>query len=207
MSSDEQQLSGDLMDELVSVLMALADVAAGDYEARVTSRFDADHPLAALSQGVNELASSLQTEKTRSAAYQRELEDTLQVIEAQSRAIRELSTPVIEVWDGILCLPIVGVLDSVRSSELSEALLSNVVEKHARCVIIDITGIDAMDTHTADYFVRMARAVRLLGARCLVTGVNPHIAGTVVGMGLDFADVETRRTVRSALQDFVKARS
>jgi rsbT co-antagonist protein RsbR len=205
--SETEQLSGDLMDELASVLMALADVAAGDYEARAVSHFDADHPLAALSHGVNELAASLQAEKARSTSYQRELEEKLQVIETQGRAIRDLSTPVIEVWDGILCLPIVGVLDSERSSELSEAVLTSVVEKAARCVIIDITGIDVMDTQTADYFVRMARAVRLLGARCLVTGVNPAIAGTVVSMGVELADLETRRTLRSALQDFVRDRA
>ena len=104
-----------------------------------------------------------------------------------------------EVWDGILCLPIVGIMDTGRSADMTDALLRAVVATRARCAIIDITGIEVMDTGTADHFIRMAKAVRLLGAECVLTGMNPQIAQTVVHMGVDMEGVTTHRSLRDAL--------
>ena len=126
-------------------------------------------------------------------------------IEKQRAAIRELSTPIMEVWDGVLCLPVVGVMDTMRSVEMTNSLLQTVVEKKTRCIIIDITGIDVMDTRTVDHFMRMARAVRLLGAQCVLTGINPHIAQTVVHMGIDLSNIVTHRTLHEALQRYVES--
>ena len=86
---------------------------------------------------------------------------------------------------------------------MTDALLRAVVRTRARAAIIDITGIEVMDTHTADHFIRMAKAVRLLGAECMLTGINPQIAQTVVHMGLDMADVVSHRSLRDALQHFI----
>jgi rsbT co-antagonist protein RsbR len=108
------------------------------------------------------------------------------------------------VWDGVLCLPVVGVMDTARSAEMTSSLLRAVMEKKTRCTIIDITGIDVMDTRTVDHFMRMARAVRLLGAECVLTGINPHIAETVVQMGIDMTNVVTHRTLHEALQHYVE---
>jgi rsbT co-antagonist protein RsbR len=107
------------------------------------------------------------------------------------------------VWEGILCLPIVGVMDSGRSADMTDALLRAVVATRARCTIIDITGIEVMDTGTADHFMRMARAVALLGAECTLTGINPHIAQTIVLMGVDLSGIRTHRTLRDALKSYV----
>jgi len=103
-----------------------------------------------------------------------------------------------------LCLPVVGVLDSSRSADMTDALLRAIVERRARCSIIDITGIEVMDTGTADHFIRMAKAVRLLGAECVLTGLNPGIAQTIVDMGVDMAGVVTHRSLRDALHIFAK---
>jgi rsbT co-antagonist protein RsbR len=149
------------------------------------------------------MVGSLDVAQKRSATYQKDLEEKLAMIEVQRAAIRELSTPIIEVWDGILCLPVVGVLDSTRSAEMTEALLVAIVEKQARSAIIDITGIQVMDTATADHFLRMARAVRLLGANCVLTGINAGIAQTIVHMGVDLSGVVTLRSLRDALQHFI----
>jgi len=113
--------------------------------------------------------------------------------------MRELATPIIEVWEGILCLPIVGVLDTVRSTEMTDSLLQTVVARSIRCAIVDITGIDVMDTRTADHFLRMSRAVHLLGARCMLSGVNAAIAQTMVHMGVEMEGVEFYRSLRDAL--------
>jgi rsbT co-antagonist protein RsbR len=130
----------------------------------------------------------------------RELEEQLRMIEIQQAAMRELSTPIIEVWAGVLCLPVVGIVDSQRSAEMTESLLEMVVTKQARTAIVDITGIDVMDTKTADHFIKMAKAIRLLGAECIVTGINPGIAQTLVQIGVDLTQVRTMRNLREALQ-------
>jgi rsbT co-antagonist protein RsbR len=137
-------------------------------------------------------------------AINRELEGKLETIEMQQVAIRELSTPIIEVWAGVLCLPVVGVVDSQRSAEMTETLLETIVAKQARTAIVDITGIDVMDTKTADHFIKMARAVRLLGAECIVSGINPGIAQTLTHIGVDLTGVRTLRSLRDALQLYLR---
>jgi len=190
--------------KIADILVALADVGGGDYSVRLESSFPESHPLGALCAGINEMIASLGDEQERGEKYRKELEDKLATIERQREAIRELSTPIMEVWDKILCLPIVGVIDSMRSAEMTDALLRAVVSSGAHSVIIDITGIEVMDTRTADHFVRMAKAVGLLGAQCVLTGINPQIAQTIVHMGIDMAGVRTHRSLRDALYSFVR---
>jgi rsbT co-antagonist protein RsbR len=198
--TEEEQI----LDNVADILLALANVASGDYETRLAVDPGDTRPLASLYAAINEMISSLSEEQTKSRAYQKELEEKLGTIEQQRAAIRELSTPIMEVWDGVLCLPIVGVMDTVRSTEMTATLLRAVSEKNTRCAIIDITGIEVMDTRTVDHFIRMAKAVRLLGAECALTGTNPHIAQTVVHMGIDMTDVVTYRSLRDALQQYVR---
>ena len=130
----------------------------------------------------------------------RELEAKLATIEMQQAAIRDLSTPIIEVWSGVLCLPVVGIVDSQRSAEMTETLLETIIAKQARTAIVDITGIDVMDTKTADHFIKMAKAVRLLGADCIISGINPGIAQTLTHIGVDLTGIRTLRSLRDALQ-------
>jgi rsbT co-antagonist protein RsbR len=165
---------------------------------------DGDGPLDAAFATINELLTSLQVEDEQAAVFRMELNEKLTVVEKQRQAIRELSTPIIELWRGVLCLPVVGLMDTARSIEMTSALLDAVTSKRARCAIIDVTGIEVMDTRTVDHFIRMGRAVRLLGAECALTGINPYIAQTVVHMGIDLVDIVTHRTLRDALVDYVE---
>jgi rsbT co-antagonist protein RsbR len=192
-----------ILEHVADMLLVLSDVGAGDYTTRLKTDLPDSHPLSTLFAGINEMVSSLEGEQQRANVYRKELEEKLTTIEMQRNAIRELSTPIMEVWEGVLCLPVVGVLDSQRSSEMTEELLAAIVDRRAKCAIIDITGIQVMDTGTADHFLRMAKAVRLLGARCMLTGVNPGIANTIVHMGVDLGDIATHRSLRDALRDFV----
>ncbi|MFW5875757.1 MAG: STAS domain-containing protein [Myxococcota bacterium] len=194
----------EVLDRFAQVLMALSDVAAGDYKIRLPHDLPDNHPFGALARGLNEMVAALGDAQTKAREYHNDLEEKLRVISAQQEAIRELSSPVIEVWRGVLCLPVVGMVDTARSAQMTEALLRAVVEKQAQYAIIDITGIEVMDTHTADHFLRMAKAVHLLGARCVLSGINPNIAQTIVHMGVDMGGIETHRTMRSALAAFVK---
>jgi rsbT co-antagonist protein RsbR len=194
---------GELVEHVADALLVLANVGYGDLDSQVPIRLDPDTPLGALFEGINVMIDALRAERDRSHSYRAELEEKLATIEQQRAAIRELSTPVIEVWEGVLCLPIVGIVDSARASQMTDVLLQQIVDKRTHCAIVDITGIDAMDTRTVDHFVRMARAVRLLGAECVLTGVSQSIAHTVVHMGIDFRDVVTHRSLREALQAYV----
>jgi rsbT co-antagonist protein RsbR len=204
MTTSDYPLTGDesILDQVTDALVAMSNVGFGDYTCRLDLP-EGDSPLRALFEGINTMVESLGTEKARTEAYQAELEEKLRTIEAQRLAIAELSTPVMQVWDGVLCLPVVGVMDTARSSEMTQSLLSAVVDMKTKCCIIDITGIEVMDTGTADHFLRMARAVKLLGAECMLTGINPHIAQTIVQMGIDLSGIRTHRTLRDALRSYV----
>lgn len=193
----------EILENVADALLVLSNVGYGDYTTRLELKEGDTSPLASLYAGINDMIAALGAEQEKARTYQQELEGKLATIERQRIAIQELSTPIMEVWDGVLCVPVVGLMDTARSSEMTSTLLRAVVEKSAKCAIIDITGIDVMDTRTVDHFVRMAKAVRLLGSECVLTGMNPHIAQTVVHMGLDLSDVITHRNLRDALQQYV----
>jgi rsbT co-antagonist protein RsbR len=195
----EQQI----LESVADALLALSNVGYGDYSTRLELREGDTSPLASLYAGINDMIATLGAEQEKARTYQQDLEGKLATIERQRIAIQELSTPIMEVWDGVLCVPVVGLMDTARSSEMTNTLLRAVVDKGAKCAIIDITGIDVMDTRTVDHFVRMAKAVRLLGSECVLTGMNPHIAQTCVHMGLDLSNVITHRNLRDALQQYV----
>jgi rsbT co-antagonist protein RsbR len=194
-------------DDLRTALGKIQQVLREVEEGEIAKRIDlagGDDVVAALGEGVNSLLDLLGAVRDETFAYQRELEGQIATIEKQKAAIRELSTPIIEVWAGVLCMPIVGVLDSARASEMTSALLNSVVEKKARFAIIDITGIEVMDTRATDHFLRMARAVRLLGAECGLSGVNPNVARTIVHMGTELEGIQSHRTLRDALKYYVR---
>jgi rsbT co-antagonist protein RsbR len=202
-------------DRLEDLIQALAYAAIDDFDACMSlMRDDGGDTFAWLEAGFNDflgqlkiIKNDLQNALVRAEVSNRELEAKLETIERQQAAIRELSTPLIEVWSGVLCLPVVGIVDSVRSAEMTEALLEAIVNKQARMAIIDITGIDAMDTKTADHFIKMAKSVRLLGSECILSGINPAIAQTLTHIGVDLAGIRTMRNLRDALQAFLRDQS
>jgi rsbT co-antagonist protein RsbR len=195
-----------LQQAIADIANTLRAVEMGQLSARAEIRFGESEPMSALADTVNTIVQRLVSVREETQAYQRELEDQLATIEKQRAAIRELSTPMIEVWSGVLCVPIVGVIDSSRAAEMTSALLSAVVEKKVMFTIIDITGIEAMDTRATDHFLRMARSVRLLGAECVLSGINPNVARSIIHMGVELSGVETYRSLRDALQHHVQRR-
>jgi rsbT co-antagonist protein RsbR len=195
----EQQLN----DAISFILAALRDAEEGELAVHIGLPYGDAEPLGMLAARVNMMLESLASVREEALANQSKIEEQIATVEKQRAAIRELSTPIIEVWSGVVCVPIVGILDSGRASEMTSALLNAVVEKKALFTIIDITGIEAMDTGATDHFLRMARSVRLLGAECVLSGVNPNVARTVTHMGIDLAGVKTHRTLREALQFYV----
>jgi rsbT co-antagonist protein RsbR len=110
----------------------------------------------------------------------------------------ELSTPVVKLWEGILALPIIGTLDSARTQVAMESLLQKIVETGSEVAIIDITGVPTVDTLTAQHLLKTVTAVRLMGADCIISGIRPQIAQTIVYLGIDLADVTTKATLADA---------
>jgi rsbT co-antagonist protein RsbR len=161
---------------------------------------DAQDRLSVLEQSLVFLVQELDAARRENRAHVAELEQRLQTIEHQQHVIRELSTPVIELWDQILTLPIIGTLDAQRSQEVTESLLHRITDSRARCVIIDVTGIDTIDTMTSSHFLGMIRAAELLGAHCVVTGMSPHAAQTMVGLGVDLGSIHTLRSLKQGLE-------
>lgn len=122
-----------------------------------------------------------------------------QVIEAQQVAIRELSTPLLPLADGVVALPLVGSIDSARAQAVMEALLEGVAQHKATVAIVDITGIQVMDTQVAHALIRSAQAVKLLGAQVILTGVSPLLAQTLVHLEANLAGIVTRRTLQEGI--------
>ncbi|HEX5166582.1 MAG TPA: STAS domain-containing protein [Thermomicrobiales bacterium] len=121
-------------------------------------------------------------------------------LEQQRRTIAELQTPVIQVWKGILALPIVGSLDTVRAQEMIEALLDRIVETNSDVVILDITGVPVVDTAVAKHLLETVAAARLLGTEVLIVGLSTRTALTLVQLGIDLSHVTTRTTLAKGLE-------
>jgi rsbT co-antagonist protein RsbR len=121
-----------------------------------------------------------------------------EVIMRQQEELLELSTPVVKLWEGILALPIVGTLDSARTQVMMESLLQKIVETGSDIAIIDITGVPTVDTLTAQHLLKTVTAARLMGAECIISGIRPQIAQTIVYLGVDLADVTTKGTLADA---------
>jgi rsbT co-antagonist protein RsbR len=123
-----------------------------------------------------------------------------EVILRQTDEITEISTPVIRVWDGILALPIIGTLDSARTQVVMENLLQEIVESGSTIAILDISGVPAVDSLVAQHLIKTVAATRLMGAECIISGIRPEIAQTIVHLGIDLSNIVTKATLASALK-------
>jgi rsbT co-antagonist protein RsbR len=191
---------------LQRVLSLLAEVREGNHDARLEPTSTTD-PLAPLVAGINEILEELARERRRSAGYRHELEERLAAQEMQRASMREISTPVIEAWQGVLCLPLVGMVDTERGEDVLNTLLGHVVERGARCVIVDVTGLKAIDADTGRWLLDLANAVRLLGARCLLTGIRGELASAIAQAEFDLTSLSTLGSVKDALERWVSTRS
>ena len=127
-----------------------------------------------------------------------------EVILRQTDEIAEISTPVIRVWDGILALPIIGTLDSSRTQVVMENLLQEIVETGSSIAILDISGVPAVDSLVAQHLIKTVSATRLMGAECIISGIRPEIAQTVVHLGIDLSNIITKASLASALSHAFK---
>jgi rsbT co-antagonist protein RsbR len=145
-------------------------------------------------------AAGITLDITDAKRTEQELRSKLELVQKQQQVIRSLAAPIIQVWDRVLTLPLVGMFDTGRAAEVMESVLLEVARTRARYAILDLTGIEAMDTATAGHLLKLSQALRLLGAEGIITGIHPAIAQTIVGLGLDLTSIVTRATLREGLQ-------
>ena len=128
-----------------------------------------------------------------------------ELIAQQSEQLLELATPVVKIWEGVVAVPLVGTLDSARAQVVMEKLLQTLVDTGSAFAIIDITGVSAVDTQVAQHILKTVVAARLMGAECVISGIRPQIAQTIVALGIEFGDIVTKATLADALRYVVRA--
>jgi rsbT co-antagonist protein RsbR len=144
--------------------------------------------------------------------WERELERQLvrekeknELLERMRSAIDELSTPILEVWDDVLAVPVIGIVDSRRAADMMERVLEAVERRQCRFLILDITGVDIVDTATADRFLKLVTAAEILGAQCLLTGARATVAATLASLGMDLKGLTTLRNLKHGLVECIRA--
>ena len=128
-----------------------------------------------------------------------------EILADQTEQLLELSTPVVKLWEGIVAVPLIGTLDSARAQVVMEKLLQTLVDTGAAYAIVDITGVPAVDTQVAQHILKTVVAARLMGAECVISGIRPQIAQTVVALGIEFGDIVTKATLADALVHTLRA--
>ena len=182
----------------------LASVAAGDLDARINSETEDD--LSGIEAAIDLLIDDLTDELKQREKMQKEVEDKLAKIQEQQKTIfqqqadlMELSSPVSKVWDNVLILPVIGTLDSQRTQIMMENLLEKIVETGCTISILDITGVPTVDTQVANHLLKTVTSARLLGAECIISGISPAIAQTIVHLGIDLSSIKTKATLQDAM--------
>ncbi len=130
---------------------------------------------------------------------------TSSIIAEQSHALIEMSTPVTMIWNNILMLPIVGIVDSKRSQDIMDAVLTKIGQTQAKSCIMDISGVAIVDTAVANHLIKITKATRLMGCECILSGISPAIAQTMVELGIQVGDIATTTTLRDALEHAFRA--
>ena len=144
--------------------------------------------------------SQLQKEVAERQKIEGELRTALQQVRIQEETLRQVDAPIIQIWDGVLTVPLMGFLDSERAVLMMQRLLEEIVRARARFAILDLTGVDIVDTSTADHLVRIIRAIELLGARAVITGIRSAVAQTMVSLGVDLSRITTLRNLQEGLK-------
>ena len=133
-----------------------------------------------------------------------ELQAKLEIIGRQEDAIRAMSTPILRLWDGVLTMPVIGLVDSVRAAQMMERLLEAITESRARFTILDLTGVELLDTHAISHLLSLVRACALLGTTCLVSGISARMAQSIVSINMDLGEISTFNTLEAALRHAIQ---
>jgi rsbT co-antagonist protein RsbR len=216
LSAGATDLEGDVAGELRALLRDLSNTRARQgftaTDTAVSIFALKEALLTILDQGDNTDAATLRDYVTFSAfidraglftfdSYVRAREE---LISDQAEQLLELSTPVVKLWEGVVAVPLVGTLDSARAQVVMERLLQTLVDTGSPYAIIDITGVPAVDTQVAQHILKTVVAARLMGADCIISGIRPQIAQTIVALGIEFGDIATKSSLADALRHVLR---
>jgi rsbT co-antagonist protein RsbR len=191
--SQQIQIRGGNLEEFVRYIHFMQEVFLDNLEADDTVDFQQTREILLLLASVfNDIILDV------FHVYLAEKERTIQ---AQQEELKHTSTPITEIWDGVLTLPIIGTLDSSRTMSVMENMLSRIEEERAKVVVIDVTGVQAIDSQVSHHLVQMIRAVGLMGAKAILTGIRPEIARAITSLNIDLSMVSTRSTLSDGLKE------
>ena len=191
--SNQIQVRGGSLDEFIRYIQFLQKVFLEGLENDAGLSFDQSRAVLLLVAGIfNDISLDV---------FNVYLEEKERTIQAQQDEIKQTSTPITEIWDGVLTLPIIGTLDSSRTVSVMENLLSRIERDRARVVVMDITGVIAIDSQVSHHLIQMMRAIGLMGAKAILTGIRPEIARALTSLNIDLGDVMTRSTLSEGLKE------
>jgi len=191
--SQQIQIRGGNMEEFVRFIHFMQDVFLNNLEADSTLDFQQTRAILLLLASVfNDIILDV------FHVYLAEKERTIQ---AQQEELKHTSTPITEIWDGVLTLPIIGTLDSSRTMSVMENMLERIEKERAKVVVIDVTGVQAIDSQVSHHLIQMIRAVGLMGAKAILTGIRPEIARAITSLNIDLSMVSTRATLSEGLKE------
>ena len=194
--SNQIQLRGGNLDEFTRYIMFLQNVFIRNLESDKNLRFEQAREILLLLAGLfNEIVLDV------FHVYLQTKESTIQ---AQQEELRRVSTPITEIWDGVLSLPIIGSLDSSRTMAVMEKLLSRIEADRARMVVIDVTGVLAIDSQVSHHIIQMIHAISLMGAEAILTGIRPEIARALSSLNIHLGNVTTRSTLSEGLKEALR---
>jgi len=198
----------DNTERLQAMTDVLVAVAQGQYSSRIEldgSNDILDGLAMAINMTLDELEDNLESLERRVQERTVELSEKVRTIAQQNQTIVELSTPVIQVWENVLVLPLIGLIDATRGRQLMEDLLESIRKTGATTAIIDVTGVPVIDTAVSDYLLRTVAAAKLLGTEAILSGIRPDAAQTLVSVGVDLSSITTTATLQQGLERAIRA--
>lgn len=194
-----------LLERIEKIEEAMITVATGDFSVRIDTPIEDE--FTTVEAGINLLIEDLSEELKQREEKEKELRGKLATIEKQKQTIMqqqddlmELSSPVIKIWDDVLVLPVIGTVDSRRAQIMMENLLQSIVDSGCTIAILDITGVLRIDTQVANHLIKTVEAVRLLGGECIISGISPAIAQTIVQLGIDLSAIKTKANLQEGMR-------
>ncbi|MBN2378567.1 STAS domain-containing protein [candidate division WOR-3 bacterium] len=196
-SEKTMEVGKERIDRLIDTM---ASLTTGEYDVTLDVDEKNEDEFTQVEFSMNFLIEQLIYERSENENKQQELQEKISLIEQQKQAIQELSTPIIKIWDQVLVLPLIGTLDTRRSQGLTENLLTDIATSQSKIAILDITGVPAVDSAVANHLLKTVASVKLLGAECVITGIRPEVAQTIVHLGVDLTEVETLSNLAEGLK-------
>jgi anti-anti-sigma regulatory factor len=197
--TDRDQYKGFVKERLKSLLSVVQSVSAGDFSVRVEIPEKEDE-FTALSVELEKMTDDLIEANRVSEERMARLQAAVEEKERLLKTVGELSSPVIQVWENVLVMPLVGAIDSARATRITEDLLTGINKYQAEIVIIDITGVPVVDTSVANHLIQTIKAAALLGARCVVVGISSEVAQSLISLGVDLSGMVTRSNLQAGVR-------